>query len=388
MMQFLRRYALVQYGLVTALIALPLSSTTINAATLADGAATSLVYVGMQGNQIRALRLDEVTGKLTMIGPVAEGPRPTWTVAHPQLPVLYAVNDDNTVEGSVTAYAVDRASGALTKINEVAAGGNGTTYLSFDAPSQTVLAANFGTGSASSIAVKPDGSLGALVSTMRETGSGPHRRQTKAHAHSIVVDPSDRFALVPDLGADRVFIYDFDRASHTLSGDTASNPRAFVTPPGSGPRHLAFGANGHFVYLLTELTSEILTLRWDAQQGQLTLVQSLQTSSPEFTGTKSGAEVAVGRDGRFVYVENRGENTLLTYQVNSDTGELTLIQRISAGGQVPWGFAIHPSGKWLLVANQRSNKVNVFSIDQSTGKLADSGQSVDTLSPVSITFVK
>jgi 6-phosphogluconolactonase len=357
--------------------------------TLSAGLARAdLVYVGTQGKQLGAMRFDAVTGKLAMIGPVAEGLRPTWTVAHPLLPLLYAVNDENTVEGSVTAFTVNRETGALTKVNDAPTGGNGATYLWFDAPSLTLLAANFAGGSASSIAVNQDGSLGALVSTIKSTGSGPHRRQAGPHAHSVAVDPSGRYALVPDLGADRVFIYGFDRSTHALSPDDAATPRSFAAPAGSGPRHLAFGASGRHVYLLNELTAELMTLRWDAQSGRLTPVQTLQTSSQEFTGAKSGAEVAVSGDGRFVYVENRGEATLVVYRVDADNGELSLLQRLPTGGETPWGFAIHPSGKWLLVAHQRGNKVNVFSIDTASGKLTDTGRSVETPSPVSITFVR
>jgi 6-phosphogluconolactonase len=356
---------------------------------LATGLAQAdLVYVGTQGRQLSVMRFDPSTGKLAMVGPVAEGLRPTWTVAHPRLPVLYAVNDENTKEGSVTAFAVDRATGALTRVNEASTGGNGATHLWFDAASSTLLAANFAGGSASSIAVNQDGSVGGLVSTIKASGSGPHRRQAGPHAHSVAIDPSGRYALVPDLGADRVFVYGFDRATRAISPDDASPPRSYAAPAGSGPRHLAFGQSGRYVYVLNELTAEIVTLRWDAQQGRLTPVQSLQTSSPEFTGPKSGAEIAVSADGRFVYAEDRGEGTLVVYSVNAESGELTLVQRAPTGGEVAWGFAIHPSGKWLLVAHQRSGKVNVFSVDPASGKVADTGHAVDTPTPVSLTFVK
>ena len=381
-----------RYGAVAVFITLTLLagmySGRNSAATLLEHAQTELVYVGTQERQIHALRFDASTGKLTVIGPVAEGLKSTWVAAHPRLPILYAVDDDNTREGSVTAYAVDRGTGALTRLNEVATGGSGTTNLGLDIPSMTLLAANYGGGSVSSIAVNGDGSLGSLASTIKEAGSGPNRRQASAHAHSAAVDPSGRYALVPDLGADRVFVYGFDRVTHTLSPDDAAHPRSFIAPQGSGPRHLAFGVDGQFVYLLTELTAEIMVLRWDASQGRLTLVQSVPTSSPQFQGVKSGAEVAVSHDGRFVYVEDRGENALVVYRVSPDSGELSLVQRTSSGGERPWGFAIHPSGKWILVANQRSGKVNVFSIDPVSGMVSDTGQSVDIPAPVSIAFVR
>lgn len=355
-----------------------------------------LVYVGSQGNQIRALRFDAESGKLAVIGPVAEGLRPTWTLAHPQLPVLYATDDQAGKEGAVVAFAIDRATGALRRLNDAPTGGNGATYLWLDAPAAnaaasgsagaagTLLVANFGGGSASSIAVRADGSLGALASTIKATGSGPHRRQTSPHAHSAAVDPSGRYALVPDLGADRVFIYALDRANHVLSPDGS---RAYIAPPGSGPRHLVFSTDGRFVWLLNELTGKVTTLRWDAQQGSLSPLQTQQTSSANFEGPRSGAEILRSPDGRFVYVEDRGERTLVAYRVNASTGELSFVQRIPTGGEVPWGMAIHPSGKWLLVAHQRSNSVNVFSIDKASGLLADTGVSAEAPRAVNITFV-
>lgn len=393
MTQFPQKNRLTRFGVIAALVVLTLSagmhSKQSSAATLSKNAQAELVYVGTLDREIRALRFDSHTGKLTMIGPVEAGLRSTWLVAHPRLPVLYSVNDHNTQEGSVTAYTADRGTGALTKVNTVATGGKGSTYLWLDKPSMTLFAANYIGGSVSSIAVNRDGSLGSLVSTIKETGSGPNqRRQASAHAHSVAVDPSGRYALVPDLGADRVFVYGFDRATHALSSHGGTNPQPFVAAPGSGPRHLAFGSNGRFVYLLTELSAEIMVLHWDASQGRLTLVQSLPTTSQEFTGVKSGAEVAVSHDGRFVYVENRGENALVVYRVDAESGKLSLVQRTSSGGEKPWGFGIDPSGKWMLVENQLSGKLNVFSIDPVSGMVSDTGQSVDIPDPVSIAFVK
>jgi 6-phosphogluconolactonase len=370
------------------LAGLALAGGAFGAAPSPHSTQTELVYLGSQGKQIHALRFDPASGKLAMIGPVAEGPRSTWIVAHPRLPILYAVDDDSAREGRVIAYGVDRASGALAVINETPSGGKGTTYLWLDAPSMTLLAANFGSGSASSIETAPDGRLGALVSTMAGSGSGPHRRQAGPHAHSAAVDPSGSYVLVPDLGADRVFVYGFERAGHTLAPDDGARPRSFATPPGSGPRHLAFGADGRFVYLLNELTAEIMTLRWDAREGRLAQVQTVAASSADFKGSRSGAEIAVSRDGRFVYVANRGENTLLAYRVNQDTGELSLVQSVASGGETPWGFALHPSGKWLLVANQRSGSVAVFGVDPATGMLAATAESVAAPAPVGITFLE
>jgi 6-phosphogluconolactonase len=393
MTRLFQRNSLARFGVMAAFSVLTLSACTLDtpsggAATSSASAHSEFVYVGTLQSKINGLRLDTSSGELTAIGTVAQGLKSTWVTAHPALPILYGVDDDSTREGSITAYAVNRDMGTLNPINATHTGGHGTTFLRFDIPSNTLLGANYNSGSVSSVALNADGSMGPLVSTVTEIGSGPSRRQASAHAHSIAIDPSGCYALVPDLGADRVFIYRFDRATRALSNDDRPGSHEFVAPPGSGPRHLAFGSSGQFVYLLTEMSAEIMVLHWDATQGQLTLVQSLPISSQNFQGVKSGAEIAVSHDGRFVYVEDRGENAIVVYRISPDSGELSLVQRISSGGDKPWGFGIDASGKWLLVANQRSGKVNVFSIDTVSGMVTDTGKPAAVTSPTSVAFVK
>jgi 6-phosphogluconolactonase len=357
------------------------------AGTTSGCAPAKLAYVGAEGGQLHALRLDACTGTLVSLGPVASVPRPRWAVVHPTLPVLYVASDENAKEGVVVAYAIDRATGALAKVNDVAVGSGGTTHLWLDAPSMTLLAANFSAGSTTSLVVQRDGSLGARVSTLKASGSGPHRRQTGPRAHGTAVDPSGRYALAADMGADRVFVYGFDRANHVLSPDSATEPKSFATPAGSGPRRAVFGADGRVVYVLNELTAEVMVLRWDVQQGRLSLVQALPTSSAAFKGGKSTAEIVVSHDGRFVYVADRGESALVVFRADAATGELTLMQRTGSGGETPWAFGIDASGRWMLVANQRSQKVSLFGIDPVSGQLKDTGQSVGVPAPLSVTFV-
>lgn len=341
-----------------------------------------VVYLGTDGTSIRALRFDACKGELSMTGPVAEASKPRWISAHPKLPLVYAA-----VDGNVIAYAVDRKTAALTPLNQQTAGGAGTTHLWLDASSNSLLAANFGDGSIASLSIQPDGSLGNLVSTIKAAGSGPHRRQASPHAHGSTIDPSGRFALVADMGADRVFVYGFDRATHAVLADDAANPRSFVAPAGCGPRRAVFSSSSRQVYVLCELTAELIVLQWDGQGGRLRPSQTLPLSSAEFQGNKSSSEIAVSRDGRFAYVANRGENQLMVYGVDSNSGELTLLQRVASGGEAPWAFDIDASGRWLLVANFRSNRVNLFEIDARSGRLSDTGRAVDSPAPASVTFV-
>lgn len=347
------------------------------------------VYVGMHGAEIRLGRFDPRSGALAMEGPVASVPRPTWTIRHPRLPILYAVNEegnDGSKNGSIFAFRIDPKSGALTKLNEVDAGGGGTTYLAIDPRSMTLIAANYAGGSVATFPILKDGSLGALVSVVAATGSGPHRRQTKPHAHSVAVDPSGRFVLAADLGADRLFVYPFDGKAHRLRIDAAGKERHFVAEPGSGPRHMAFHPRGRFLYLINELTAQAQVFGWDARAGRLSLLQTLSTNSPDHKGESSASEILVSADGRFVYAGNRAENSLLVYAVDPRKGTLSPVQRIGSGGEIPWGFAFDPSGRWLLVANEKSDRITIFAIDRHTGRLRDSGQSASSPKPVSFSF--
>ena len=346
--------------------------------------AGDLFFVGSRATQLSAARIDPATGDLTLIGTVAEAGRPSWSVRHPTLPVLYVTNEvgDATTPGTVLAYRIDPATGALAKTGEVSAGGAGTTHLWFDARSNTLVAANYTGGSVASIAVNKDGSLGERVSLIQHDGSGPHRRQTSPHAHGVAVDPSGRYVLAADLGVDKLFVYPLDPRTHKLS----EKGNHLSLPAGSGPRHFAFHPNGRTVYLLGELSAEVFTLRWDARRGALTRIQQLSTDAPGFDGNKSVAEVAVSHNGRFVYVSNRGDNMIVVHAADPRTGTLRQIQRIAAGGTTPWAFTLHRSGRWMLVANTNSDRVNLLAVDQRTGLLTDTGKSLSVPKPVSVTF--
>jgi 6-phosphogluconolactonase len=345
------------------------------------------VFVGTDGTGLRALRFDACAGRLGTPSVVAYVEKPRWVVADASRSRLYVAVDGSGAEGRVAAYALERRSGTLAPLGDTGAGGAGTTFLALAAASQTLLAANFGGGSVSSIALQTDGRPGPRVSTLKASGSGPHRRQASAHAHGVTVSPDGRFVLVPDLGADRVFVYGFDGATHTLLQDDGAAPRAYATAPGSGPRRVLFGAGGRVVYVLNELSAEVLTLRWDAEQGRLSPLHSQPISSDHFHGDRSAAEMMLGRDGRFLYVADRGESTLLVYRVDPASGALSLVQRLPSGGEAPWAFDLHPSGHWLAVAHHRSNRVGLFRVDPDSGRLSDTGQAVDAPRPVSLTFV-
>lgn len=362
------------FGLALAMVATPV---------LAD----DIVYLGQHGAQVNAARFDRKTGELTLIGPVADPGRPTWTVMHPRLPVLYVANElgnDGKTNGMILAYRVDRKTGKLTLLSQVDAGGGGTTYLTVDGVSNTIAAANYGGGSVSTFGLNRDGSIGPLASLVVEKGSGPNvKRQKSAHAHSVIVAPGGRFLLAADLGADRVFVYPFDGKTHKAeTGDPARN---YVAPGGTGPRHLVASVDGRFVYLLDELGADLVTLSWDGQ-GALAEQDRQGLSTPALKGDGSGSEILRSEDGRFLYVGNRAEAFVQVYALDKASGKPTLIQRLPTGSAFPWGFGLSPDGRWLLIAHEQGDVVRVFAVDKASGKVSDSGHEMHMPKPVSVTF--
>lgn len=349
----------------------------------------ALVYLGMHGSQIHAARFDPSTGTLAMIAAAAEQSAPTWAVRHPTADIIYYVREDGNDGGSsgaVAAYQIDRASGGLTLLDETIAQGGGTTHLHLDVPSLTLVAANFGGSTVSTIPIREDGGLGEVSSALVEHGSGPMKRQSYSHPHGVTVDPTGRFVLVPDLGADRIFVHRFDRQGRALRYDRPDEQLHYVAPAGSGPRHVLFHPNGRIMFALTELSGELLTFHWDSATGALRLIDTRSTSSPGFAGEKSASELAISADGTILYLTDRGENTIVVHGIEPETGKLTFLQRTACGGEFPWHFAIDPSGAWMLVANERSNRIEVFGIDRATRRVAPTRNGLDMPKPVHILF--
>ncbi|MEU6540971.1 lactonase family protein [Streptomyces sp. NPDC047000] len=372
---------------VSAVAATPLLSGT-PAVAVPDGPG-ELLYIGTWGQgQVYAARFDPGRGTMTSLGSVAQVSS-NWVAAHPARPVLYVAGSEQG--GHIRVFRIDETSGALRQLDEITVetvpmGSGGLSYIGLTKKADALLVADFAAGSAVTVPVGPDGGLRSVASVVQDAGSGPSPRQTGPHPHHVVIDPSRRYALVADFGADRVFVYDYDPATRRMSAGAPDGPGSYATAPGSGPRRLAFHPNGRTLYLLNELTADIQVLGWDSAQGILTERQLLTTNSPDHTGTTSAAELAVSRDGRHLYTSNRGENTLVVFSAAPETGLLTEIQRIPCAGVTPWSLALHPGGRWLFVANEASDSVNLFAVDRASGGLTDTGASLAVPRPDCIAF--
>jgi 6-phosphogluconolactonase len=358
-----------------------------------------LVYVGTYTNKtaskgIYAYSFDPGTGKLTSLGVAAESEDPSFLVVHSNGKYLYAVNElDNFGEqksGALSAFSIDTKTGKLTLLNQAPTQGGGPCHVSLDKTGKYVLVANYGGGSVAAFPIREDGGLAAASAFVQHSGSGVDKEhQERPHAHWIATSADNRYALAADLGLDEVLIYRFDSAKGTL---TPSNPAFAKLNPGSGPRHLAFHPNGKFAYLLTEMEDSVTAFAYKASNGSLSPLQTvsaLSTLRKDYKGPKEAAEIAVHPNGKFLYASNRaGIDTISLFSIDPVKGTLNLKNEYPTMGKTPRNFAIDPTGKFLLAANQESNNIVVFRIDPITGALSPTGDVAEVPAPVCVTFLR
>lgn len=351
-----------------------------------------IAYIGTYTRQtskgIYAWRFDAATGKLTPIGLVGETSNPSFLAIHPNHRFLYAVNENNTFEGqpggSVSAFSIDAATGQLKALNQVSTGGGGPCHLALDKTGKWLFVANYGGGSVAAFPVHEDGSLGKASTFVQHTGSSVNpQRQRRPYAHSANPSPDGRFVLVADLGLDQVLTYPVDQVKGMV---TPANPIAKIEP-GSGPRHMAFHPQGKFVYLVSEMAATVTAFSYDSAKGGLKELQTISMLPKDFTGTKGAAEIAVDPSGKFLYASNRGHDSIAVFSIDAGKGTLTAVDYVPTEGKNPRNFAIDPTGAYLFAANQDSANVVVFRIDQKTGKLTPTGDKLDVLFPVCVTFL-
>jgi 6-phosphogluconolactonase len=354
-----------------------------------------LAYIGTytaksDSKGIYAFRFEPGSPHLTLVGVAAETQDPSLVAIAGNEEYLYAVNELSTFEGkssgAVTSYSLDRKSGKLTQLNQVASGGADPCYISFDRTGKYALVANYTGGSVATFPIASDGRLGPASAFVQHTGSGPDKeRQEGPHAHYIATSADNRFVFVVDLGLDEVVTYRFDSTTGSL---TPNKPPFVKLDPGSGPRHLAFHPNGKFAYVLSEVKSTVTALAYDAKNGSFTTLQTLGTLPKDFTAHNDTAEIVVHPSGKFLYASNRGHDSIAVFAIDAVKGTLTPAGDFSTKGKTPRNFALDPTGNFLLAANQESNNIVVFRIDRGTGALAPTGQVADVPAPVDIVFVR
>lgn len=412
---------------------------------------------GERAEGIFVFRIDP-SGAMEQVHSVVSGENPSFLAFHPSKKFLFSVNE--TDDGGASAFKVDPQNGNLELINRVKVGGDLPCYISVSPDGRTLLVADYGSGSLTVIPVGEDGRLagriqlvqhkgfaanpgrklasyvegmpaGGTIYTKQLPGSGVPAgvwpdRQECAHAHSIVLDPTARFALAADLGQDRVWVYRFENRrlvanperapqretgsqSQTESKETQEydwsnlSPGSGLVPmtkketprpmdghnlmPGAGPRHIAFHPGGRFLYVSNELGSTVTVFAWDGECGYLKPLQSLSTLPEGYSSETYVAHVALTPDGKHLYVSNRGHNSLARFSVDSQTGLLTPLGYTPTRGDWPRNFCIDPEGKRLYAANQNSGTIARFVLDPASGALEPEGELIGVPTPFFVTVV-
>ena len=358
----------------------------------------TLAYVGTRtgatgSKGIYVFRLQtrgmEVSQNITLVplGLAAETPSPTYLELDARRRLLFAVNEIDRFQGkpggAVSAFAVDAGSGKLKLINQQPSMGTSPCHLALNKQGTQLLVANCGSGSLAVLPVAADGRLGPAASVVQHTGKSVHpQRQSGPHVLGVALDPAQKLAFTVDLGLDKVL-------GHRLDGGKAAAAAASTTTlkPGSGPRRIAFRPDGKFAYVLNELTSTVVAYAHDPASGGLRELQTLSTVPEPYDGPNAPGELGMHPSGKYLYVSNRGHNSVVLFAIDADKGTLSFVEEQGTGGKTPAHFGIEPSAKHLAIANQESDTVLVCRIDGGNGRLKPSGVFASVPSPTCVKFL-
>ncbi|WP_249684234.1 lactonase family protein [Pseudomonas sp. RC2C2] len=313
---------------------------------------------------------------------------PSWLTLSVDKRLLFAVNENGAGNGQVSSFAIGK-DGNLKALSQVPSQGDEPTHSSLSQDQRYLFVANYGVlpapgGSLSVLPVGRNGYLQASVQQDRHKPSGVNpERQTAPHVHSVVSSDDGKYVFASDLGADKVFVYRYDGASPT---QPLSAVEPVSLPPGSGPRHLLFDRDGKHAYLTLEMSAQVVA--FDYQDGKLVELQRLPLTEQNDASAKAAGALHLSADGRFLYVSNRGTaNELLVFAVDDKSGKLMQVQRRSVEGDHPREFTLDPTGKYLLVANQKSNQIVVIRRDPRSGLLGETVQKLAQDAPSDLKFV-
>jgi 6-phosphogluconolactonase len=369
---------------------------TVLSPSLAIAASQTIAYVGTytggKSQGIYAYRVETPADgdpRFVALGLAATTDSPSFLAIDDARRLVFAVNETDSFQGgktgAVCAFSADPATGKLTLINQQPSHGTHPCHVALDPTGKFLLVANYSSGSVAVFPVAADGRLGAATAVVQHRGHSINpQRQEGPHAHGVTFDPAGRFVFICDLGLDRIEAYRLDATSGKLSPVSAAGASV---APGGGPRHLAFGVSGKFAYVLNEMTATVTALSYEAASGRLTEIQTLSALPADFTGSKSGAEIAVHPSGKWLYTSNRGHDSIALFAIDPARGTLRFETAFPSGGKTPRHFALLPEDGHLVVANQGTDSLQLYRVDQASGRLQPAGGPVDAPKPVCVEFL-
>ncbi|QVL30472.1 lactonase family protein [Telmatocola sphagniphila] len=353
------------------------------------------------GRGIHIFQVNRTSGALMPVGIFELGTSPSCLAVNAAGTRLYSSNETDKVgekkEGTVSAFAINRADGKLDLLNTVNSGGAGPTYVSIHPSGRYLFVANYFGGSVAVLPIQDNGRLGTATDVKNDAGTlGPTRAKNAplgsfafsghdhTHAHMIEADPTGQFVIHVDLGLDKIYVWKFNEKNGTLA--PSENPTVSV-PPGDGPRHFQFHPNGRWFYCIQEEGSTIILFDYEAKTGKLTARQTISTLPPGFAGSNFCSEILVSKDGRYIYAGNRLHDSIGIFAVG-ENGTLTYVGEEWTRGNYPRSFSFDPSGEFLYCCNQRGDNIAVFRVDRKTGRLNFTGQYTPVGNPSMVAFLE
>lgn len=339
-------------------------------------------YTSGSSKGIAVYRFYTETGRLAYLNQIDGVSNPSYLAVSKNNKFVYAVNEND--QGEVSSFSFEPKTGKLTFINKVSTLGGSPCYISVDKNQKNLFVANYSGGNIAVLPLNEDGSIGAAVQTIKDDGHGPNKeRQEKAHVHTAVLSPDEKYVLYTDLGTDKINITKYKGGKNNPI--VPANPAFVSVTPGYGPRHLAFSNDRKTMYLITEMGSSVIV--FDYNNGKPKQRQDITLLPDGFKGETGAADIHISPNGLFLYASNRGDaNDISVFGINQENGELTFIERKPSGGKGPRNFIIDPTGKFLIVAHQNSNNITVWRLDDTTGKIMQAATRIDIGNPVCLKF--
>jgi 6-phosphogluconolactonase len=348
-------------------------------------AAKYFMYVGAYtagtSKGIYAWSFDSKDGSLKPLGLMAMTPQPAHLWIAPDGKALYTVNWEN--DGGVSAYHVDGHTGALTFLNKTSSHGGDPNQVVVDPSGRVAVTVNYTTGTLAAYKLEPDGKLGEAFYVEKHSGTPLSPKQPGPKQHGIQFSKDNKTMFIADLGLDRVYSYHFDAAAPSI---TPCETPYVETHAGAGPRRIQMSPDGKFLYVDHETDSEVSVFAIDGCN--LKQVQVIGTVPDEAKAHNTTAELVISADGKFLYVGNRGHDTVSVFAIDPATGKLTLKENVPSGGRTPRNVRIDPTGSWFFAANENGGNVTEFRRDKSSGHITPTGVAASIDTPGGIYFLK
>lgn len=336
-------------------------------------------HVDGKGEGIYTIYQDPSNGELKFGTVAAKIINPSFIKISADKESLYAVSELGPGDGGsgfIHSYRINKDK-SLTETGKLSTEGYAPCYIAEDPTGKFIFVANYVGGVVMMYEKNPDGSL---IKKNNITFADP----ANSHPHSVTISANAKHFYVADLGQDKIWIFDLNAET----GEINPNNIPFIQlTEGAGPRHFSIDAAGNYAYSINELNSRVSSFKIE-DSGALVHLQDISSLPKDFTGKNSAADIHIHPAGNFLYVSNRGHNSIASFKISPETGILKVIGFTSTEGEVPRNFAISTAGNYLYAANQNSNNIIGFSINPATGKLEPIGVDLRINTPVCLEFMR